>query len=184
VTPRSRIAPCFAAFVACVGISACGGTDAGDPIPPGKASAMERQLDAVQKAVDSGACEDVGPTVNALQATIGTLGASGVGEDVQDALADGADNLRGLAVSECSPEQDEETETTPTETVPTETVPPPTETTPTPPPTTPTTTTPPATTPTTTTPAPVPDEGDGDGQFDPGDGTATPPGQLKKGKEE
>ena len=113
-----------------------------------------------------------------LQTQIATLDEDGVGDDVQDALGDGADNLRSIASDSCEPGEPETTpettpETEPTTPPPTETTPPPTETTP-----PPTETTPP---PTTTTPVePPPDQGDGGGQFDPSGGGAVPPGQAKK----
>lgn len=142
---------------------------------------MQQQLDAVRAAVDDGRCDAVGPSVSRLQTTIAGLDSDGVGDDVQNALADGADNLRGLAASECQPDE-EPIETTP-ETVPETTAPPPTTTETTPPPTEttppPTETTPP---PTTTIPTePPPDEGTGGEQFDPNAGEV-PPGQAKKGK--
>jgi len=90
---------------------------------------------------------------------------------VQDAIADGVDNLGTLVSQQC--EKEEPVETTP-ETVP-ETTPPET----TPEPTTPEPTTPEPTTPEPTTPTPEPepepDEDDGATQFDPNAG----PGQGK-----
>jgi hypothetical protein len=166
------------AGAACLAVAGCGDADTGEPIPADKADAMDQQLDAVAQAAEESRCEDVGPAVSELQTQIASLNDDGVGDDVQDALADGADNLRSLANDSCEPEEPETTPETTPETVttppPTETVPPPTETTP-----PPTETTPP---PTTTTPVePPPDEGDGGGQFDPdGGGGAVPPGQAKK----
>lgn len=175
----SRTLAFLAAACVCAGLSACGSTDEGDPIPPGKAAALESALDRVDRQVDDGLCDDALATIAGIQRTVGTLDEDGVGSDVQDALADGVNNLRVLTPGDCSDEQ----QTTTPETTP-ETIPVPTETTPTTPvptETTPTTTTPTTTTPTTGTTT-QPDEGDGEGQLEPGGGgTGVPPGQAKKG---
>ena len=163
-------------------VAGCGDDDVGDPIPNGKVQQLNSQLDAVRSAVDQRACTEIGPAVNQLQNTIASLGDAGVGDDVQNALADGADNLRSLASGECEPDV-EETETTETETEE--------ETTPSVPLPAPPETTPeeePEPLPPEEEPPPEeeePDEGDGQGQFDGTDDGATgPPGQLKKEKEE
>ena len=171
MTPARSIPALLAAAAACLGLSACGGADEGDPIPGGKAAALRQQLDRVAQAVRDGTCEDVGPAVSRLQTQIANLEADGVGDDVQDALGDGADNLRSLATSECEPEQEKKdpVDTTPVEPPPTETVEPP-----------PTETTPP---PTETTPAPVPEPEPEPlpPEEEPDDGGAgVPPGQQKK----
>jgi hypothetical protein len=183
VTLSRHTTALLALAAACIGLAGCGDEDTGDPIPRDKVAAMEQQLDAVQQAADGSRCEDVGPAVSELQTQIATLDENGVGDDVQDALGDGADNLRSIASDSCEPE---ETETTPETTPETTVTPPPTETTP------PTDTTPP---PTETTPPPPEeepeepieppaDEDDGGGQFDPSGGGAVPPGQSKKGDED
>ena len=179
MTPRSRIPALCAAAAACLGLAACGGDDTGEPIPSAKAERLTERLDRIEQSVEEG-CVAVAVELRAVQAGIATLDDDGVGEDVQDALANGIDNLRDVAARECAARIDEE-ETTPEtvpETVPVEPVPPPTETTP-----PPTETTPP---PTETVPPPVPDdepdEGDGGAQFDPD--AKIPPGQAKKDGEE
>ena len=180
MTPRSRTAALFAATAACLGLAACGGDDTGDPIPSAKADRLTQRLDTIERSVEEG-CVAVAVELRAAQTTVSSLDDDGVGEDVQDALANGIDNLRDVAVRECTARRDEETtpetvpETVPVEPVPpppTETVPPPTETTP---------------PPTETVPPPVlddeePDEGDGGAQFDPD--AKIPPGQAKKDGEE
>jgi hypothetical protein len=180
VTPGSRLTASLAAAAACLALAGCGGEDTGDPIPRGKAQTMEQQLDAVRAAVEDGNCEDLPTAVSQLQTTIATLDGDGVGDDVQNALGDGADNLRGIASGECAPEEEEPVETTPTTPIP-EPAPEPT----TPEPTTPEPTTPdPEPEPEEPLPEePDPDEGDGEDQFDPGGGgTGVPPGQAKKGE--
>ena len=171
----------LAAAAASIGIAGCGDEDTGEPIPADKANAMEQQLDAIALAVEESRCEDVGPAVSELQTQIATLDEDGVGDDVQDALGDGADNLRTVASDRCEPAAPEttpdttpETETTPPP--PTETTPPPTETTP---PPTETTAPPPPEEPQPPV-EPPPDENDGGSQFDPSGGGAIPPGQAKK----
>ena len=156
----------LALAAACIGLAGCGDEDTGDPIPGDKVAAMEQKLDAVQQAADESRCEDVGPAVSELQTQIATLDENGVGDDVQDALGDGADNLRSIASDSCEPE---EPETTPETTV----TPPPTETTPPPPPEEP-----------EEPIEPPADEDDGGGQFDPSGGGAVPPGQAKKGDDD
>lgn len=176
MTLSPRIPALLAAAAACLGVSACGGDDTGDPIPVDKAERLELRLDAIEQSVEDG-CVSVSAELQAAQANVASLDSDGVGEDVQDALANGLDNLRDLAVRECAAKVDEETtpETVPEETVPPETEPPPTETVP-----PPTETVPP---PTETVPPEVPDEelpeeGDGGAQFDPD--AKIPPGQAKK----
>ena len=158
-----------AAAVSAVIAAGCGG-DEGDPIPNRKAAALQGQLDRAHERVEAGRCDAALSTIDEARSTVDTLDDDGVGSDVQDALGDGVDNLRTLAIGECDVVE-EPVETTP-ETTP-ETLPPPTtETTP-----PPTETTPP---PTETAPPPVeePDEGDGGAQFDPD--AEVPPGQQKK----
>ena len=176
-----------------VGLTAagCGSADEGDPIPGSKAAALEQQLDAVQAAVDEERCDDVPGAVSDLQATIGTLDDDGVGDDVRDALSDGADNLRSVARTDCEPEEDDPVETTP-ETVPTtppttpEVEPPPPPTEEVPPPTEEEPPPPPEEEEPVDPVEPPPDEGGGGGQFDPGGGGvgpdgSGPPGQIGKG---
>lgn len=182
MTRLARNTRLLVVMAACLGVSACGGEDSGDPIPADKAARLDERLDAVEQAVEND-CDTVATRIQAAQVTAGSLDEDGVGEDVQDALADGIDNLRDLADRECSLQPEEEPETTP------ETTPEPIPTTPEP--TTPEPTTPEPTTPEPTTPEPLPpeeeeeeepDEGDGGAQFDP-DGKV-PPGQAKKGGDE
>ena len=178
MTRSARISPFLAAAAACLAVAGCGDDDTGDPIPAAKAARLAERIDAVEQAVGE-RCDSLATRVQAAQVTVSTLDEDGVGADVQDALADGIENLRDLAERECAArpeEEEEEPETTP-ETVP-EPLPP--ETTPAPPPTTPEPTTP---EPTTPEPAPIPeeeepDEGDGGAQFDPD--AKIPPGQAKK----
>jgi hypothetical protein len=182
VTLSRRTAAALVTGAICLGAAGCGDADTGDPIPSDKATTMQGQLDAVQAAVDSGRCEAVSAAVSRLQATIATLGGDGVGDDVQNALGDGADNLRSLASDSCQPEEPQTDTTETTESVPApEPAPVPSvpEPEPEPAPTTPDEETPPD----DEEPVePTPDEGGGQGQFDPGgeDGAAGPPGQLKK----
>ena len=175
MTRSARISAFLAAAAACLVVSGCGDDDTGDPIPAAKAARLAERIDAVERAA-SEQCDSLATRVQAAQTTVSTLDEDGVGADVQDALANGIENLRDLAERECAAQpEEEEIETTP-ETVP-EPLPP--ETTPAPPPTTPEPTTP---EPTTPEPAPIPeeepDEGDGGAQFDPG--AKVPPGQAKK----
>ena len=181
MTSSARILALSAAAGACLGAVGCGGDDTGEPIPGAKAKRLEQRIDAVQQAVD-GQCDGLAARLAAVQTTIATLDDDGVGTDVQDALADGAENLRTLAERECTSQPEEEDPETTPETTP---VPVPT----TPEPTTPEPTTPEPTTPEPTTPEPAPipeepepDEGDGAGQFEP-DGKI-PPGQAKKDGDE
>jgi hypothetical protein len=181
MTPSTSIPAVLAVAAACLGVSACGGDDTGDPIPADKADRLAQRLDAIEASVAEG-CVSVAAELRAAQTTVATLDDDGVGEDVQDALTDGLDKLRDLATHECAAQLEEAPETTP-------------ETTPVPstPETTPEPTTPEPTTPEPTTPEPEPlpevpdeepDEGDGEGQFDPEDGGgAGPPGLEKKDKE-
>jgi hypothetical protein len=156
-------------------LAGCGDDDVGDPIPQAKVDRLITELDVAQQHVQDQSCDEAETAVDQARATVDTLDDDGVGQDVQDALGDGVDNLSTLVAQECEPEE-EPVETTP-ETVPEETV---TETTPeptTPEPTTPAPTTPEPTTPEPTTTEPPPDETDGSGQFGPG---GIPPGQAKK----
>ena len=178
MTPTARIPALFAAGALCAAAIGCGGDDTGEPIPAGKAATMEQQLDAVQSAVDDARCEDIGLAVNTLQAEIGTLDSDGVGDDVQDALGDGADNLRSLATSRCERGAEEETETTPVEPVPSTPLPEPE-----PEPSVPEPEPEPEPSPEEEIPLPEeeePDEGAGEGQFEPDGGGVGPPGQEKK----
>ena len=173
---RSRIPALLGVIALCLPMVGCGDADEGDPIPPAKVDRLNTQLDVAQQHVEDELCDEAATAVDQARATVDTLDDDGVGQDVQDALGDGVDNLATLVSRECRGDDEEETtvpeETTPTETAPTETTP--TETTPTE--TTPTETTPP--TPIEPEPLPgeeeEPDEGDGGAQF-------IPPGQAKKG---
>ena len=180
MTPTSRTPAILAVVAACLGVSACGGDDTGDPIPAGKAERLAQRLDAIEGSVEEG-CVSVAAELRAAHGTVATLDDDGVGEDVQDALADGLANLRNVAERDCAAQIEEEPETTP------ETVPEPLPET-TPEPTTPEPTTPepePEPEPIPEEPDEEPDEGDGDGQFDPEDGGgAGPPGLEKKKKDE
>lgn len=143
---------------ACAVLVACGG--GGDDrglIPPGRASAMQDELDRVARAVRHGDCDAVSSNVADLQDQVNRLSSTVDGE-LRRRLQEGVNNLAGIAPDECMDRQTqaqttETTETTP-ETVPTETTP---ETQP-----TPTETAPPAETtpapPAETTPAPPPVE--------------------------
>ena len=183
MTKRVRIQAFLAAAAVCLPVAGCGDADEGDPIPAGKAQDLSSQLDSVQSNVSKGLCDEATTAVDQARSTVDSLNQDGVGEDVQDALGDGVDNLDDLVRQDCQPEEEAttvpettptETETTPTETTPTETTP--TE-------TTPTETTPPS--PTEPEPLPgeeqPPDEGDGAGQFDPN--AKVPPGKAKKLKD-
>jgi hypothetical protein len=159
-------------------LAGCGDDDVGDPIPQAKVSRLTTELDVAQQHVQDQNCDEAATAVDQARATVDTLDDDGVGQDVQDALGDGVDNLSALVQQECEAEEEVETtpetvpETTPTETTPEPTI---TETTPTPAPTSPEPTTP------VPVPEEEPDEGDGEGQFGPGGG-AMPPGQAKKEK--
>ena len=174
MTRSARIPAFFAAAVACLAVSACGGDDTGDPIPSGKSARLQERIDAVEQSVAAD-CDGLAGRLAAVQTTVASLDDDGVGTDVQDALADGVDNLRGLAERECALQPDEELETTPETTpAPEPSVPEPTA----PEPTTPEPTTP---EPTTPEPAPIPEEpeeDEGGAQFDPD--ARIPPGQAKK----
>jgi hypothetical protein len=177
MTGSAGIRALLAVAAVSAALAGCGDDDdVGDPIPQAKVDRLVTELDVAQQHVQDQSCEEAATAVDQARATVDTLDEDGVGQDVQDALGDGVDNLSSLVDQECEPE--EEVETTP-ETVP--------EATPEPEPTTPEPTTPEPepepepTTPEPTTPAPVPeeepDEDDGSGQFGPG---GVPPGQAKK----
>jgi hypothetical protein len=176
MTRKAGIRAFFAIAVTSAALAGCGDDDVGDPIPQAKVDRLITELDVAQQHVEQQSCDEAETAVDQARATVDTLDEDGVGQDVQDALGDGVDNLSALVGQECEPE--EEVETTP-ETVP--------ETTPEPEPTTPEPTTPEPepepepTTPEPTTPVPAPEpppeEDDGSGQFGPG---AIPPGQAKK----
>ena len=191
MSPAARIRAHAAALAVGLVAAGCGSADEGDPIPGSKAAQMEQQLDAVQAAVDEERCDDVPGAVSNLQATIRTLDGDGVGEDVRDALSDGADNLRSIARTDCVPDEEDPVETTP-ETIPTtpptttEVEPPPAPTEEIPPPTEEELPPPPEEEEHEEPVEPPPDEGDGGGQFDPEGGGVGPdgqgpPGQIGKG---
>ncbi|MEA2386823.1 MAG: hypothetical protein QOJ22_997 [Thermoleophilaceae bacterium] len=176
MTQSARIPALFAVVAACLGVSACGGDDTGDPIPAGKATQLEQHLDALEQSVQEG-CVSVAAELRDAQAIVSSLDGDGVGEDVQDALANGIDNLRTVAARECRARLQEE-ETVPETTI--DPIPDTTETTEPPE----TETVPPAET-ETIPPAPPDDddeeesdEGDGGAQFEPD--SDIPPGQEKK----
>lgn len=175
MTRSAGIRASLVAAAVSAALAGCGDDDdVGDPIPQAKVDRLITELDVAQQHVQDQSCDEAETAVNQARATVDTLDEDGVGQDVQDALGDGVDNLSTLVAQECEPE--EEVETTP-ETVPEETI---TETTPEPT-ITETTPAPAPTTPEPTTPVPVPeeepDEDDGSGQFDSG---GIPPGQAKK----
>jgi hypothetical protein len=154
----------------CLPLAGCGDDDVGDPIPGGKAGTLESQLDAVRDRADQDLCDDAQQAVAEARATADSLDEDGVGSDVQDAIADGVDNLGSLVSQDCEEEVETTPETTPEPTI-TETIPEPE-----PEPTTPE----PEPEPTTPIPEPEPepDEDDGGAQFDPD--AQVPPGQGKK----
>ena len=171
MTTGAHIRGLLAAAAIAVALAGCGDDDTGDPIPSGKARTLERQLDAAAENVSQDLCDDAQSSVAEARATADTLDEDGVGSDVQDALADGVDNLGNLVSAECEEPVETTPETTPEPTI-TETVPEPTTTETTPEPTT--------TEPTTPVPEPEPDESDGGAQFDP---DALPPGQSDEDDE-
>jgi hypothetical protein len=179
MTGNARIRAFLALAAVSAALAGCGDDeDVGDPIPQAKVDRLITELDVAQQHVEEQNCEEAATAVDQAQATVDTLDEDGVGQDVQDALGDGVDNLSVLVRQECKPEEEEPVETTP-ETVPQETITQtaPEPTTPAPEPTTPA--------PEPTTPVPVPeeepDEDDGSGQFGPG---GVPPGQVDRGGED
>jgi hypothetical protein len=149
----------------CVVAGGCGGDDSGNPIPAATASALQTELNGVQRRLDqgsAGACRDIlegtnGPNKQRVQDLIDSM-PSGVDSDVKSALQDSFDNLWDLVQQDCDDKASSEqpTKTTPTQTetdtTPTETQ---TETTPTETETT--------TTPTSPENAPLPNDGNGNG---------------------
>lgn len=171
MTTRSRTTALLACAALFPGLAACGADDTGEPIPRGQARQLDDQLDRAEQQATDGLCDEALDTIDEARATVDGLDDRGVGGDVQDALGDGVDNLRNLAILEC---EEEEVETTP-ETTPQPLPPTTTETEP------PETDTQPPETETETAPEPEdddePDEGNGGAQFDPNN---LPPGQQRK----
>ena len=165
---RAHIGAVFAAIALCAPLVGCGDDDVGDPIPQDKRAELESQLARARANFDQDRCDEAMTAVNEARTIADTLDDNDVGSDVQDAVADGIDNLGSLVTADC---EEEEVETTP-ETVP-ETVPPPTETAP---PPTETVPPPPTETAPVPEPEPEPDEDDGGAQFDPN----IPPGQQRR----
>jgi hypothetical protein len=155
----------LAFVVAAVAVTGCGGDEEGKGIPQATATALLSQLDNVQARINqgsAGACKDVlegprGPNKQQVQHLIDSM-PDDVDSDVKSALQDSFDQLWDLVEQECedraageetnkpTPTQTQ-TETTPEETE-TETTPEETET---------------ETTPTAPENAPLPNDGNGEG---------------------
>lgn len=158
MTVRSALSMLLALVLgaACAVLVACGGGGGNDEglIPGGRAEALLRELDRVDREVRTGDCESVGGSVSRLQEEVNAL-SNDVDAGLRTRLQAGVDNLAEIAPDECLDGQRTETTDTTETTETTETVPP--ETTET---TTPTETVPPETTQTTeppveTSPPPV-----------------------------
>ncbi len=144
-------------------VAGCGGDEEGKPIPAATATALNNELDGVQRRLDegsAGACRDIlegprEPNVPRVQDLIDAM-PDDVDSDVRSALEDSFDKLWDLVQEDCDDKaQEEKSQQEPEPTTTEETTPE----------TTPTETTPPETTPTETTPPdeePLPPEGDGD----------------------
>lgn len=157
-------------IAACIAFAGCGGDEEeGAPIPSATATALNAELDGVQRRLDegsAGACTDIlegprGPNKDKVQSLIDSM-PDDVDSDVRSALQDSFDRLWDLVGQDCDdkaqkeksqkeqepePEQPTETQTeTQTETE-TETTPTDTET---------------DITPTSPDEAPLPNDGDGD----------------------
>jgi len=167
----------------------CGGDEEGKPIPAATASALQTQLDDVQRRIDqgsAGACRDIleapesrGADRQQVQDLIDSM-PDDVDADVRSALQDSFDRLWDLVEQDCEDKDSkkEETNTTPAETE-TQTTPTETDTTP--------TETETETTPTSPDEAPLPNDGDGEGGGavpGAGNGGGVGPGALKEGKKE
>jgi hypothetical protein len=150
VTARARTALVALAAAALIATAGCGGDDEGAPIPAATATALNGELDGVQRRLDegsAGACRDIlegsrGPNLERVRELIDAM-PDDVDADVRSALEDSFDRLWELVERDCDekaaeeedaqpapepepepPPEETETETTPTETTPTETTPP------------------------------------------------------------
>jgi len=113
MTRRGTYAALLAAAVLAAG---CGSDDEGKPIPSAQVSALQGQLDSIERRVDAGACRDVteGGDTNlaVVQNQLDQIPDS-VDADVRSALRDSFQNLFDLVSSECEPKQETRPETTP-----------------------------------------------------------------------
>ena len=135
-------------------LAACGGGTTGG-VPSASAGELRSQITDVGQAVDGGRCDEVPGQLRQVDEGIDQLPET-TDDQLVDALRDGADRLRQVAIDECE-DGDTETTTQPPDTETTETLPEDTETTETAPTETtepPTTTAPPP--PATPPPAPQP----------------------------
>ncbi len=175
-----RIAALLAVALS-LAVAGCGGDEEGKPIPVASATALNNELDGVQRRLDegsAGACRDIlggrnGPNMARVQELIDAL-PDDVDADVRSALEDSFDRLWDLVQQDCDDKaQEEESQKEPEETTPEETAP--EETTP-------------ETTPEETTPPEeeqLPPEGDGDnGGGVPGNGNGNGGGGVGPGEGE
>lgn len=131
-------------------LAACGGGTTGG-VPSASAGELRSQITDVAQAVDGRRCDEVPGQLRQVDEGIDQLPET-TDDQLVDALRDGADRLRRVAIEECEEDsgtetttQPQDTETTetqpqdpePTETAPTETTETPTTTAPPPPPATP-----------------------------------------------
>jgi hypothetical protein len=162
----SRIAVLLAVALS-LAVAGCGGDEEGKPIPAATATALNNELDGVQRRLDqgsAGACRDVlggrhDPNVPRVQELIDAM-PDDVDSDVRSALEDSFDQLWDLVQQDCDDKAQEEKsqqEPEPQEPAQTDTDTTPTDTTD----TTPTDTTPTDTTPTAPQDQQLPPDGDG-----------------------
>ena len=130
-------------------LAACGGGGTSGGVPSASAGELKSQITDVGQAVDGGRCDEVPGQLRQVDEGIDQLPQT-TDEQLVDALREGAERLRTVALEECEEDTGTETtETTPEETETTEAPPEDPE----PAPTDPTETT---ETPTTSTPPPPP----------------------------
>src|SRR5688500_8085932 len=101
-------------------LAACGGGGTKSGVPSASAGELKSQITDVGQAVDDGRCNDVPGQLKQVDEGIDQLPGT-TDRQLVNALREGAEHLRGVAIEECEDAGTQTTETTPTET--TETVP-------------------------------------------------------------
>ncbi|MGH2897240.1 MAG: hypothetical protein ACRDMZ_01090, partial [Solirubrobacteraceae bacterium] len=105
--------------VAAALLAACGeGSSAG--VPAANATDLKSQITDVRQAVDDGRCSDVPGQLKQVDESIDDLPPS-TDSQLVNALRDGANRLRAVAVQECGAQTTQTTETTQTATTETQT---------------------------------------------------------------
>ena len=105
--------------ISTAGLLACGGGGTKSGVPSASAGELKSQITDVGQAVDDGRCEDVPGQLKQVDEGIDQLPGT-TDRQLVNALREGAEHLRSVAVEECEEAETTTTETTPEETTTTE----------------------------------------------------------------